>query len=146
MTQGYRPGGACRSCGTVPRKSSRSPGPFLVISHYTIWTNGHNPPTISCEPWPPGQLGADRLHYRRVCICVAHGKHWILFSAISRYLSCGNIFSRVVLDRPEPGLPPCTSRNRSRYGPLSSLMSPSSPRFFSTDLPNPCWSALKRGQ
>ncbi|CAN0346381.1 unnamed protein product, partial [Ascophyllum nodosum] len=33
MTQGYRPGGACRSCGTIPRKSSRSPGPFLVVSH-----------------------------------------------------------------------------------------------------------------
>ena len=38
MTQGYQPGGACRSCGTIPRKSSRSPGPFLVVSHYTIWT------------------------------------------------------------------------------------------------------------
>ena len=38
MTQGYRPGGACRSCGTIARKSSRSPGPFLVVSHYTIWT------------------------------------------------------------------------------------------------------------
>ena len=38
MTQGYRPGGACRSCDTIPRKSSRSPGPFLVVSHYTIWT------------------------------------------------------------------------------------------------------------
>ncbi|CAM9777756.1 unnamed protein product [Ascophyllum nodosum] len=24
-----------------------------------------------CDPWPPGQLGAGRLHYRRVCICVA---------------------------------------------------------------------------
>ncbi|CAN0157096.1 unnamed protein product, partial [Ascophyllum nodosum] len=32
MTQGYRPGGTCRSCGTIPRKSSRSPGPFLVVS------------------------------------------------------------------------------------------------------------------
>ena len=38
MTQGYRPGGACSSCGTIPRKSSRSPGPFLVVSHSTIWT------------------------------------------------------------------------------------------------------------
>ena len=37
-TQGYRAGGACRSCGTIPGKSSRSPGPFLVVSHYTIWT------------------------------------------------------------------------------------------------------------
>ena len=43
MTQGYRPGGTCRSCGTIPRKSSRSPGPFLVVFHYTIWTHGHNP-------------------------------------------------------------------------------------------------------
>ena len=33
MTQGYQPGGARRSCGTIPRKSSRSPGPFLVVSH-----------------------------------------------------------------------------------------------------------------
>ena len=38
MTQGYLAGGACRSCGTIPRKSSRSPGPFLVVSRYTIWT------------------------------------------------------------------------------------------------------------
>ena len=38
LTQGYRPGGACRSCCTIPRKSSWSPGPFLVVSHYTIWT------------------------------------------------------------------------------------------------------------
>ena len=44
MTQGYRPGGACRSCGTIPRKSCPCPGPFLVVSHYTIWTHGHNPP------------------------------------------------------------------------------------------------------
>ena len=43
MTQGYRPGGTCRSCGTIPRKSSRSPGPFFVVFHYTIWTHGHNP-------------------------------------------------------------------------------------------------------
>ena len=26
----------CRTCGTVTRKSSRSPGPFLVVSHYTV--------------------------------------------------------------------------------------------------------------
>ena len=37
MTQRYRPGGACRSCGTIQRKSSRSQGLFLVVSHYTIW-------------------------------------------------------------------------------------------------------------
>ena len=74
MTQGYRPGRACRSCGTVPRKSSRSLGPFLVVSHYTIWTHGHNPSNISCDPCPPGQLGAGRLHYRRACTCVSHDK------------------------------------------------------------------------
>ena len=38
MTQDYRPGGACRSCGAIPKKSSRSPGPFLVVSRYTIRT------------------------------------------------------------------------------------------------------------
>ena len=75
MTLGYRPGGACRSCGTVPKKSSRSPGPSLVVSHHPIWTHGHNPSNTSCDPWPPGQLGAGRLPYRRVCTCVAHGKH-----------------------------------------------------------------------
>ena len=81
MTQGYRPGGACRSCGTIPRKSSRGPGPFLVVSHYTIWTtvslyyldHSHNPSNTSCDLCPPIELGAGRLPYRRVCICVAHG-------------------------------------------------------------------------
>ena len=75
MTQGYRPGGACRSCGTIPRKSSRSPGAFLVVSHYTLWTTVT---TLQIPPVtyaPPGELGAGRLPYRRVCICVAHGKH-----------------------------------------------------------------------
>ena len=48
MTQGYRPRGACRSCGTIPRKSSRSPGPFLVVSHYTIWAHGHK--TLQTPP------------------------------------------------------------------------------------------------
>ena len=139
-TQGYRPGGACRSCGTTPRKLSRSPGPFLVVSHYTIWTHDHNPSNTSCYPWPPGQLGAGRLHYHRVCICVTHGKHCRLFCVTSCYFSYGSIFSRVVLGRPEPGLPPCSSRNSSRRGPLLSLISPPRPRFFSADLPNPCWS------
>ena len=41
MTQGSRPWGACRSCGTIRRKLSRGPGPFLVVSPYnTIWTHG----------------------------------------------------------------------------------------------------------
>ena len=48
MTQGYRPGGGCWSCDTVPKKSPRGPEPFLVVSPYTIWTQGHNPPHISC--------------------------------------------------------------------------------------------------
>ena len=35
--------------------------------------HSHNPSNTSCDPWPPGQLGAGRLpYYRRVCICVAH--------------------------------------------------------------------------
>ena len=96
MTQGYRPGGACRSCGTIPRKSSRSPGPFLVFSHCIIWTHGHNPSNTSCDPWPPRQLAAGRLHYRRVCIYVAHGKQRRSSPATSWYLSCGNIFSIVL--------------------------------------------------
>ena len=100
MTQGYRPGGACRSCGMIPRKSSRSPGPFLVVSHYTIWTQCHNPSNTSCDPWPPGQLGAGRLPYRRLCTYVAHGKHCRLSSATSKYISCGNIFSRMCLVGP----------------------------------------------
>ena len=63
MNQGYRPGGACRSCGTIPRKSSRSPGTFLVVSHCPIWTHGHIIlQNTSCDPWPPGQLSAGRLH------------------------------------------------------------------------------------
>ena len=51
MTRGYRPGAACRSCGTIPRKSSRSPGPFLVVSHNTIWTTVitlQTPPVTHC--------------------------------------------------------------------------------------------------
>ena len=36
--------------------------------------HGHNPSNTSCDPWPPGELGAGRLPYPRVCICVAHGK------------------------------------------------------------------------
>ena len=103
MSQGYRPGGACRPCGTIPRKPSRSPGPFLVVSHYTIWTHCHNPSNTSCDPWSPGQLGAGRLYYRRVCIYVAHGKQRRSSSATSWYLSCGNMFS-IVLWRSKPGL------------------------------------------
>ena len=103
MTQGYRPGEGCRSCGTIPRKSSRSPGPFLV-SHYTIWTHGDNPSNTSCDPWSPGQLGAGRLHYRRVCIYVAHDKQRRSSSTTSWYLSCSNIFYIVVLWRSKPGL------------------------------------------
>ena len=34
-----------------------------------------------------------------------------------------------MFDRPEPGFPPCSSRNRSRYGPLLSLISPPRPGF-----------------
>ena len=94
----------------------------------------------------PGELGAGRVPYRHVCICVVHGKHCRLWSETSWYLSCGNIFSRVELGRPEPGLPPCSSTNISRYGPLLSLTSPPRPPFCSANLPNPCWSTLRIGQ
>ena len=117
-----------------------------VVSHYTICTHGHNPSNTSCDPGPPGQLGAGRLPYRRVCICAAHCKHCRIWSETSLYPSCGDIFSRVVLGRPEPGLPPCSSRNSSRYGPLLSLISPPRPRFCAEDLPNHCWSTLRGGQ
>ena len=148
MTQGYRPGGAWRLCGTIPRNSSRSPGPFLVVSHYTIWTYGHNPSNTSCDPWPPGQLGADRLHYRRVSIYVAHGKQRRSSSTTSWYLSCGNIFS-IVLWRSKPGLRflcSYSSMNSTRCSPLLSLISPPRPRFCAEHLPKPCWSTLRRGQ
>ena len=49
MTQGYRPGGACRSCGTVPRKSPRSPGPFLVVSS-NLYTFGRKVITLHTYP------------------------------------------------------------------------------------------------
>ena len=108
--------------------------------------HSHNPSNTSCDLCAQGELGAGRLPYRRVCICVVYDKHCRLTSATSRYLSCGNIFSRIVLGRPEPGLPPCSSRNGNRYGLLLSLISPPRPRFCSADLPNPCWSNLRRGQ
>ena len=39
MTQAYWPGGVVGHVARyVPSKSFRSPGPFLVVSHYTIWT------------------------------------------------------------------------------------------------------------
>ena len=121
-TQGYRPGGACRSCGTILRKSFWSPGPFLFISHFTIWATSHNASNTSCDPWPPGQLGAGRLHYRRACIFVAHGKQHRSNSTTSWYLSRGNIFS-IMLWRSKLGLRflyfYSSSRNSSRCSPLS---------------------------
>ena len=51
-----------------------------------------------------------------------------------------------MLGRPEPGLPPRSSWNISRYGPLLSLISRPTPPFCSADLSNPCWSTLRRGQ
>ena len=115
----------------IRRKSSRSPGPFLVVPHYTNWTHVHNPSNTSCDPWPPGQLRASRLHYRRVCIYVAHGKQRRSSFATSWYLSCDNIFS-IVLWRSKPGLRflySYSSRNSSRCSPLLSLTSPPRPRF-----------------
>ena len=36
--------------------------------------HNHNPSNTSCDLCPPIELDAGRLPYRRVCICVAHGK------------------------------------------------------------------------
>ena len=63
------------SCGTVPpRKSHRSPGPFLVVSSYTIWTHGHNPPNTSCGSLPSAQLGAGICQARHLWMCISHGR------------------------------------------------------------------------
>ena len=119
---------------------------FLIIPY---WTHGHNPLHTSCTPWPVGQLGAGRLHYRRVCICVAHGKQRRSSSTTSWYISCGNIFSLIVLWQSKPGLRflySYSSRNSSRCSPLLSLTSPPRPWFCAEDLPKPCWSTLRRGR
>ena len=120
---------------------------------YLFWTHGHNPSNTSCDPWPPGQLGADRFHYRRVCIYVAHGKQRRPSSTTSWYLSCGNIFFIVVLWRSKPGLRFLYSYSStvgtaaccSRCSPLLSLTSPPRPRFCAEGLPKCCWSTPRRG-
>ena len=127
------------------RMSPRSPGPFLFVSR----THGHNPLHTSCAPRPAGQLGARKPHYRRVCICVAHGEQRRSPATSRRYLSCDNIISTVELWRYESGLPLCnaySSKNSRKCGPLLSLISPPRPRFCAADLPNPCWSTFRRGQ
>ena len=121
---------------------------FLVIPH---WTRGHNALHTSCAPWPAGRLGAGRPHYRRVCICVVHGQQRRSNFTTRWYLSCGNIFSKVVvvLRRSKPGLRflySYSSRNSSRCSPLLSLTSPPRPWFCAEDLSKPCWSILRRGQ
>ena len=37
--------------------------------------HSHNPSNTSCDLYAPGELGAGRLPYRHVCICVVHDKH-----------------------------------------------------------------------
>ena len=126
------------------RKSPRSAGAFLDIPY---WTNGHNPLHTACAPRPARQLGAGGVHYRRVCIYVAHGKQRRSSFTTSWYPSCGIIFSVVMLWQSEPGLrllDSCSSS--SRCSPLLSLTSPPRPRFCAEDLPKPCWSTLRRGQ
>ena len=124
----------------IPRKSPRSPGPFLVVPQYTIWTHGHNSSNTSCDPCPPRQLGEGRLHYRRVCIYVAHGKQRRSTSTTSWYLSCGNIFFMVAVWRSEPGLPLCSAysrRNSSRCSPPLNLTSPRDRDFAQKTSQNP---------
>ena len=147
MTQGYWPGGGCRTCAMATRKLPRSPGPFLVVSCCIIWTHGHAPLHTTCAPRPAGQIGVGRLHYRRVGIYVAYGEQRRSPATISCYLFCGNIFSIVVLWRSKPRLRfmySYSSRNSNRCPPLLSLTSPPRPWFCAVDLPNPCWTALLR--
>ena len=51
--------------------------PNIVPRCFSLYylDDGNNPSNTSCDPWPPIELGAGRLPYRRVCIYVAHGKH-----------------------------------------------------------------------
>ena len=69
-------GGGCRSSDTMPMKTPRSLGPFVVVSRYTIWRHGHNPPNILCGPWSSSNLGAGIDHGRHVCMCIEHGRPW----------------------------------------------------------------------
>ena len=135
MTQGYRPGKGCRSSGTMPRKLPRGPGPFLAVSHYTLWPHGHNPPHTFYAPWPSGQLGAGIVHGSRVCMCIAHGKQCRSSFTASWYLSCGNTSILAV-------------RARSPFSgsALEPDIDPPRPRFCVEVLPKPCWSTLLRGQ
>ena len=118
---------------------------FLVIPY---WMHGHNPLHTSSAPWPAGKLGGGRLHYRRVCICVAHGKQRRSSFTTSWYLSCGNLFFIVVLWRSKPSLRflySYSSRNSSRWSSLLSLTSPPKPRVCVENLPKRYWSTLRRG-
>ena len=108
--------------------------------------HGHNSSNTSCDPWPPGQLGAGRLFYRRVCICVAHGKHCRLFSGrgdislVAIYFQkCGGPSQVSVFCTP-------TAVGTSAGSPLLSLTSPPRQRFCAEDLLKPCWSTLRIGQ
>ncbi|CAM9287120.1 unnamed protein product [Ascophyllum nodosum] len=75
-----------------------------------------------------------RLAYRWVFTCVTHGKHCRLASATSRYLSCGNIFLRVVLGRPEPDLPPCSKQYEQQQVCLLSIFTGSYAYAFTPGL------------
>ena len=150
MTQGYWLGGVVGHVAWLTRKSPWSPGPFLVVSRYTILTYIHNPQHNSCAPWPAGQLGAGRLYYHHEYICIAHDEQRRCPATKSWYLSFGNIFyMKVVLWRSKLGLRflhSYSNRNSRRCPPLLSLTSPPKPRFCAEDLPQPRWSTFRRGQ
>ena len=68
MTQGYRPGGGCTSCGTVPRKLLWSPGSFLVVSSQTILGHDHNPPHPPVAHGPrPSKVQVSAMQGRCTC-------------------------------------------------------------------------------
>ena len=120
--------------------------PRTVLPCFSLYNTGRTVTTLYTPSVPHGpqgssvQLGAGRLHYRRVCSCVAHDKQRGSSFTTSWYLSCGSIVSIVVLWRSKSGLRSLysySSRNRSRYSPLLSLASPPRPRFCAEDLSKP---------
>ena len=51
--------------------------PRIVPRCFSLYylDHSHNPSNTSYDLCPPIELGAGTLPYRRVCICVAHGKN-----------------------------------------------------------------------
>ena len=91
--------------------------PRMVPRCFSLYylDHGHNPSKTSCDPWPPGELGAGRLPYRRVCIWVAHvntadkGPRLVDISLVAIYFRKKSLVrpsqvSRHAAVRTEPGM------------------------------------------